>query len=156
METIIHQNLSAKSTKLSETVIIFFYLLSMKCSTLLISRTKVRIGVGIGISQLIIACCLACSAALWTVDLIQLWRYNSFLNENDPMGSGKPQNIILKCLLNTITSPRNVRFWILLDYDVVQLRYFRIYWNFYDCYMDFARTISPAAQVRFQISIVSL
>ena len=53
------------------------------------SKSKVRIGVGIGISQLIIACCLACSAALWTVDLIQLWRYNSFLNENDPMGSGK-------------------------------------------------------------------
>ena len=79
----------SKSTKLSETVIIFFYLLSMKCSTLLMSKSKVRIGVGIGISQLIIACCLACSAALWTVDLIQLWRYNSFLNENDPMGSGK-------------------------------------------------------------------
>ena len=79
----------SESTKLSETVIIFFYLLSMKCSTLLMSKSKVRIGVGIGISQLIIACCLACSAALWTVDLIQLWRYNSFLNENDPMGSGK-------------------------------------------------------------------
>ena len=79
----------SKSTNSSETVVIFFYLLSMKCSTLLMSKSKVRIGVGIGISQLIIACCLACSAALWTVDLIQLWRYNSFLNENDPMGSGK-------------------------------------------------------------------
>ena len=131
----------SKSTKLSETVIIFFYLLSMKCSTLLMSKSKVRIGVGIGISQLIIACCLACSAALWTVDLIQLWRYNSFLNENDPMGSGKSY---IKILINTITSPRNVRFWVLLDYDMVQLRYFWIYWNFYDCYMDFACTISTA------------
>ena len=122
-------------------MIIFFYLLSMKCSTLLMSKSKVRIGVGIGISQLIIACCLACSAALWTVDLIQLWRYNSFLNENDPMGSGKSYK---KCLLNTITSPGNVRFWVLLDFDMVQLRYFWIHWNFYDCYMDFACTISTA------------
>ena len=131
----------SKSTNLSETVVIFFYLLSMKCSTLLMSKSKVRIGVGIGISQLIIACCLACSAALWTVDLIQLWRYNSFLNENDPMGSGKSYK---KCLLNTITSPGNVRFWVLLDFDMVQLRYFWIHWNFYDCYMDFACTISTA------------
>lgn len=66
-----------------------------------------RIGVGIGIGQLIIACCLACSAALWTVDLIQLWRYNSFLNENDPMGSGK-SNFMVKNAYSTLLQVREM------------------------------------------------
>ena len=71
------------------TVCLLLYLLAMRCSTIIRDqRAKNQLSLFVGVIQLIISCCLACTALLWTIDLIELWKFNSYINEVDSLSPG--------------------------------------------------------------------